>query len=135
MKIGEDNITSFRIVNFNNLKEDFWYVVPRFRGSTEMTISKKNLELMRQIFPEHTIFYKSYIPAPYLFILVNKKDWKDYIEANVKKVLDEYEPFFITFVFYDINTHDTVESLKNESWNFCIPPTLTYSNSYPPLPF
>lgn len=135
MKISEKNITSFRTVNFDDLKANFWYVVPRFSGSTEMTISKSNLELLRKIFPEHTIFYKNIIPAPYLFILVNKKDWKDYIEANAKKVLDEYESFFITFVFYDINTHETVESLKNESWNFCIPATLTFSSSYPPLPF
>lgn len=135
MKIGEDNITSFRTVNFNNLKEDFWYVVPRFSGSTEMTISERNLGLMRKIFPEHMIFYRNVIPAPYLFILVNKKDWKDYIEANAKKVLDEHSSLHITFVFYDINTHETTVSLERESWNFCIPSTLTYSNSYPPLPF
>lgn len=135
MKIGEKNITNFRSVNFDNLRTDFWYVVPRFSGSTEMTISARNLELMRRIFPKHTIFYKNVIPAPYLFILVNKKDWKDYIEANAKKVLDEYSSLFIRFVFYDINTHETVASLKNESWDFMIPSTLTYSNSYPPLPF
>lgn len=135
MKISEKNITSFRTVNFDDLKANFWYVVPRFNGSTEMAVSERNLGLMRKIFPEYIIFYRNVIPAPYLFILVNKKDWKDYIEANAKKVLDEHSSLRITFVFYDINTHETVESLKNESWNFCIPATLTFSSSYPPLPF
>lgn len=135
MKISEKNITNFRTVNFDDLKANFWYVVPRFNGSTEMTVSENNLGLMRKIFPEHTIFYRYSIPAPYLFILVNKKDWKEYIEANARKVLDEYKSFFIRFVFYDINSHETVKSLENDSWNFCIPATLTFSSSYPPLPF
>lgn len=135
MKICEKNITSFRTVNFDNLKEDFWYVVPKFRGSSEMAISQNNLGLLRQIFPEHTIFYRNVIPAPYLFILVNKKDWRLYIEDNAKKVLDEHRSLFITFIFYDIHTHKNIKSLERESMNFCVPVMLTFSSSYPPLPF
>lgn len=134
MRIGESNIDKFAYIDISHIKDDYWYVVPKFNNSQQQSMTRENITILKNIFDSHLLFYKDKAPHPYIFLLVNKKDWANWQEKEVKKLMERV-PETISLSFYDILSEVSIPILIIASQNFSLPLGLSHSQYYSNIPF